>query len=999
MTDGLKRRDFLKIAGVGGAGATLTGCSTEGAEKLLPYVTAPEEITPGVATWYASTCNECSARCGLWVRTREGRVVKVEGNPDHPISRGGVCSRGHASLQGLYGPDRFTGPMARRNGQLEPITWEEAEQMLADRLSAADSSVFIGRPAGPSMEALVADFAAASGTDVVHYDGLADAPMREASRMAFGRNELPSFDLEGAHFVLSFGADFLETWDAPVSYTRQFAHSAGVDDHGEKARFVFVGPRLSLTGMNADEWMPTLPGSEGLLALAMANALSNGGQDAGPYSEIVSAYTPQTVAQQVGLSAEEIEDLAARFAEGPSVALGTGLVGQHRNATATNLAVLILNAVAGNVGTTVTYDGGDAAVPNYGDLVAAIQRMEQGVDVAMVRGCNPAYSTPAAAGFADAFSNADFKVSFATEMDETAALADLILPDTHFLESWGDARPKSNVYSLQQPTMRTVPGFGAKSTGDVLISVARNMGAELGESFLARIQAHWQDVQSMAADTRDFRTFWKDALKTGYVETGAEDSPVTLRTPDRALVFDVPNFDGGADDPVLVVYPSPRVGDGATNANRPWLQELPDPVSKITWSSWLEIHPATAETMGLRNGDIVTVNSPHGSVDVPVWLYPGVREDVVALAMGSGHTDAGRFANGQGVNAMALVPGDPEAVSGSTVLLGTRVTLTPTGGRHKLATIEGSSDQDDRNIVPAVAVAELGHAEEEDHEEDGHGPHQELQGVGGFVPVETGKDAAAYPMEGSQHGEYVEDATRWAMAIDLDKCTGCSACVTACQAENNVPWVGEQQTMMGREMHWLRIERYYEHVEATDADHLDVRFLPMLCQHCGNAPCEPVCPVYATYHSPDGVNQQVYNRCVGTRYCANNCPYKLRVFNWYRYTSEIPEPMNLQFNPDVTVRDNGVMEKCSFCIQRINDANNLATLEGRPVADGDVVPACQQSCPADAIVFGDAEDPDSAVSHAIHNERTYRVLDELINTQPGVHYLKKVTFHETEGGH
>jgi molybdopterin-containing oxidoreductase family iron-sulfur binding subunit len=340
-----------------------------------------------------------------------------------------------------------------------------------------------------------------------------------------------------------------------------------------------------------------------------------------------------------------------------------------------------------------------------------------------------------------------------------------------------------------------------------------------------------------------------------------------------------------------------------------------------------------------------------------------------------------------------LLPAVAEQPSGALVHLATRVALQPTGERMRLATIAGADTQHERNIAPAVALSALGHADEE-HDEDGHGPLQELQLGGGFVPVETEGDPQAFPLPGARYGDYGDPETpRWAMAIDLDKCTGCSACVVACQSENNVPWVGEDQVRMGRDHAWIRIERYYETVDASHAGPVDVRHLPMLCQHCGNAPCEPVCPVFAAYHTPDGLNGQVYNRCVGTRYCANNCPYKVRVFNWYTYT-DVPEPMNWQYNPDVTVRENGVMEKCSFCVQRIRDAQNVAALEGRGVHDGEVVPACQQSCPAEAIVFGNIRDAESRVAQVVANERTYRVLDELINTQPAVNYLKKVTFHE-----
>ena len=335
----------------------------------------------------------------------------------------------------------------------------------------------------------------------------------------------------------------------------------------------------------------------------------------------------------------------------------------------------------------------------------------------------------------------------------------------------------------------------------------------------------------------------------------------------------------------------------------------------------------------------------------------------------------------------------------------TKLGVAPAGGRRELASIAGSDTQSGRPITPAVSLASLG-AEPTDAEEGSHGPLKELQGVGGFVPIETGGRPEDFPLEGARHGEYGDEETpRWAMAIDLDKCTGCSACVVACQAENNVPWVGEGQVTMGRDMGWIRLERYYETVEAGYAGPLDVRVLPMICQHCGNAPCEPVCPVFATYHTPDGINTQVYNRCVGTRYCLNNCPYKVRVYNWYTYTDEepvreglghIPEPLNWQLNPDVTVRENGIMEKCSFCIHRIREHQDRAAVEGSRITDGQVIPACQQSCPAEAIVFGNIRDTQSRVAVASRDERAYRVLDELVNTQPAVSYLKKVTFHEVE---
>lgn len=1007
MTDGIKRRDFLKVLGVGGAGATLTGCSTESVERLIPYVVPPEDITPGVATWYTTVCDGCSAQCGMWVRTREGRAVKLEGNPEHPVSGGALCSRGHASLQHLYNPDRYTGPMIREGGSLRSATWEEAEALLAQRIQGAGGNVlFIGGHAGPTMNVLVDDFLAAIGGNRVEYEAVSDAPLREAARMAFGSETLPRYDMEQAGFLISFGDDFIETGASPVAYQRQYARMSAADEHGDKGKFVFVGPRLSLTGLNADEWIPIRPGGEAALALGMAGIIAQNGGDAGPYASVLATYDLRTAAQTSGVSEGTIRELAERFvSEGPGLALGPGVGGHHRGATGAHLAALILNAVAGSVGRTVHLDGGprSASAP-YADMEAAIRAMAGGqVGVVMVHGSNPAYSLPAASGFSDAFGSVGFKVSFASAPDETSAMADLILPDRHFLEAWGDSMPSAGVMALRQPVMQAVPHFDSKQTGDVLLSVASRNGQSLGgTTFYDFMRAHHEAGHDAAMG--DFEAHWRETLKTGVANMAAQEArpPAQLQAPDSAITFDMPSMDGDGDF-VLLVHPSPRFGGGEFS-NSPWMLELPDPVSKITWHSWLEMNPRAAEERGIREGDIVTVSSDQGSVDVPVWIYPGIREDAVALAMGGGHTDFGRWATGNGVNAMDLLPAVTEQPSGAMVTIATTVSVTPTGERRRIATVDGSQgDQHDRPIAPAVALADLGHAEE--HEEGGHGELQELQGVGGFVPVPAeGGAPGAFPLEGARHGEYAtaHEGPRWVMAIDLDKCTGCSACVTACQAENNVPWVGENQIIMGREMHWMRIERYYEHVDAAEASHLDVRFLPMLCQHCGNAPCEPVCPVFATYHTPEGVNAQIYNRCVGTRYCANNCPYKVRVFNWYRYTDEnVPEPMNWQWNPDVTVRTEGVMEKCSFCMQRIRDVENRAALEdGRDIRDGEIVPACQQGCSAEAIVFGNIRDPESRVSHVLANERTYRVFDELLNTQPAVNYLKKVTFHDVQsGGH
>jgi anaerobic selenocysteine-containing dehydrogenase/Fe-S-cluster-containing dehydrogenase component len=1003
MSEGIKRRDFLKVLGVSGAGAGMVGCSTDQVEKLIPYVIPPEEITPGVATWYSTVCGECPAACGVWVRTREGRAVKVEGNPHHPVSGGALCSRGHASLQGLYNPDRLAGPMRRdEDGEFQPIAWDEAEALLADRVQDAGADfVLVTRKEGPALGGLIEAVVEAVGGTRVEYEALSEAPLREATRMAFGQDAVPTFRFDEADLIFSFGADFLETWLSPVEHARGFARSTGVDEAHEKARFVFLSSRLSLTGQNADEWVPLRAGSEGVVALAIAHALVQRGADAGPYSDLIQAYDAQAAAAEAGIPAETIEELADAFqaAEAP-LAVGPGVAGQGANATATNLAVLILNAVAGSVGRTLHVTRSDLAAPAtpYRELADVIARMAEGqVSTLVLNNVNPAYSLPPGAGFREALGQVGFSVAITPQLDETAALCDLVLPDAHPLESWGDAHPRPGLWAIRQPVMQPVPHFDSRSSGDVLVRLVGRLGQDLGaETFHDYLRSRWSDLHAeLGSPGGTFEAFWREALRAGVVEVDAAAAQATaMQAPDRALTFDTPELDG--EGMALIVYPSPRFGDGR-GANKPWLQELPDPVSKLAWHSWVEVHPDTAEELGIRRGDMVRVSSPHGELEVPVYTYPGIRADTVAIAMGGGHENFGRFADGNGVNPMTLLPAAVEEPSGALAHLSVRVNLEPTGRRYRMASIEGSDQQYDRPIAPAVQLADLREGNIEPA--GGYPTRQELQAMGGFVPITTDAEPQDFPLPGARYGDYdPETNPRWAMAIDLDKCTGCSACVTACQVENNVASVGEDQLAMGRDLHWIRMERYYEQIDASQPGPVDIRFLPMLCQHCGNAPCEPVCPVYAAYHTPDGINAQVYNRCVGTRYCANNCPYKVRVFNWHRF-SEVPEPLNWQYNPDVTVRTEGIMEKCTFCVQRIRQTENQATLEGRTVGSDEVVPACQQSCPAEAIVFGNIRDPESRVYQVSNNDRTYRVLDVLINTQPAVNYLRKVTFHPVESIH
>jgi len=1003
----IKRRDFLKVLGLSGAGAGLAGCTQEQGQKLIPYLVRPEEIIPGVPNWYASVCQECPAGCGVHAKVREGRPIKIEGNPDHPVNTGRLCARGQASLQGLYNPDRITQPLLRVESEFEPITWEDAETMLADRIRAlsqsgdADRLYLFTDGNVSSLDNLFDTWMDAIGSsNRVTYESFDVEPLREANRLTFGQAEIPRYDLDQADLIISFGAGFLETWISPVQYARMFSSSQSFRD-GRKGRFVHLSPRLSLTGTNADEWVGVRPGSAMLVALAMARVLVAAGRAGGRASAIrplVEAFTPERVADATGVEAEKIERLAHEFADAPSsLALPPGVEMADRNATATHVAVNLLNYAAGNVGRTVRFGPNilrrrSAGVDRLTEVVSAMQ--SGSVDLALVHRVNPVHTLPAALGFTEALGNVGLVVSFASYMDETAAAADLILPDHTPLESWGDQEPEIGVRGLMQPTIN--PLFDTKHTGDVLMSLASRVGGSAAGRFQwpdyqAYLKDAWQAAHREFAPRNDFEEFWRAAVSRGGVWRDIGTQTVTINRAVSGVDFEEPVLFGDDTTPyTLVAYPSPNLYDGR-GANRPWLQELPDPVSKVVWNSWIEIHPEAAEALGVENGDILQITSPHGSINAPAFVYWGIRPDTVAIPIGQGHESYGRWARDRGVSPLRLLPSAADEASGSFAWLSTRVSLSVVERGGRLVRTQGSHDDLGREIAEIIPIAAAVEAEEHAQEEIRQHPE---------ARVETSEDADP------------KSPYRWGMAIDLSSCIGCSACVTACYAENNLPVVGEDLVAQGREMAWLRLESFYEHVEAgghgseTGGDDqgngshsgngtsaLHVVHLPMMCQHCGNAPCEPVCPVYATYHSAEGLNVQVYNRCVGTRYCSNNCPYKARRFEWFDY--EYPYPLNLQLNPDVTVREKGVMEKCTFCVQRIAAAKNMANAEGRDVMDGEVTSACAQTCPAEAIVFGNLRDPSSRVSQLARSGRAYHVLGEL-NTRPAVTYLRAVARESEE---
>ncbi len=977
----MDRRSFFKVIATSGAAAAASACShPPGA--LLSMVTPPEEVVPGVAAYFSTVCRECPAGCGIVAKNRDGRIVKLEGNPGFPGTAGALCIEGQAGLQGLYHPDRFRGALAGGKA----IPWDEAEKRVADKIGSLAKSgqgrkiaLVTGLESG-SLARLMDDWGRALGTRPrIAWEALGYESLRAANRAVFGRDAIPHYAIGESAYLLSFGADLLETWLGPLQHSVGFAQMHGFIN-GRAGTAVHIEPRLSMTAANADVWIRNAPGTEGLMALAMLKFLvDERWTEAGPAELSVlraaaGGVDVAAVASASGVPAETIKRLARDAAASRSaLAIGGGAAVTGSNATETQVAINLLNVALGAVPRLVRFgpDSVFGKVTPYAEMLALTDAMAKGeIEVLILGDVNPVFTMPPKSGFTEALAKVPLVVSLANRPNETASRATLVLPALHSLESWGDFSPEDGVIGLMQPTMGPVHIDGkpvaGKSTGDILLSIGRQVlgeeaskGPLKSESFEAYLKDEWKKLaKDLGAPS--FPDFWQAALERGGAWRGVPGATVALKSDVGRLPSGPAKLEGNGAH-ALLVYPSARFYDGR-GADKPWLQEAPDVMSQVTWDGWVEIPAETAARLDLKRGDLVKLTSPYGSIELPAYPSDSLHPAAVAVAMGQGHMYAGEYARGRGVNTGAnpvqLLGAPAESASGGLPYLSVKVELAKTGARRPLAIPQATQDQDHREIVQAVA---LGAARE-----------QELRGRA----PEHASHPSMYPAV--KYPEY-----RWGMTVDVDLCTGCQACVVACVAENNVPVVGKEQVAYGRDQHWLRLERWKE----GPADHPENFFLPMFCQHCEVAPCEPVCPVYAAYHTRDGLNAQIYNRCVGTRYCGNNCPYHVRRFNWFNYTW--PTPLDIQLNPDVTVRQLGIMEKCTMCVQRILKGKDHARREGRLVKDGEVLTACQQTCPTQAISFGNLKDGGARVSKLARSPRSYHVLEEL-GTQPAVTYLKKV---------
>ena len=947
------RRDFLTRMGFVLAASALAGCSRGAVQKAIPFLIKPEETMPGVATWYASTCGACSAGCGLLVKTRDGRPIKIEGNTESPLSGGGTCASGQATVLSLYDAERLKGPTWLG----VPVTWQDVDARIEERLRAAMAGrhnlvLLSGTIVSPSTRALIAEWKARVPTfRHVVYDAVSFSALRRATGACFAIDGLPHYRFDRATTIVGIEADFLGTWLSPVEFTRQYARRRRPDAAGVMSRHYQFEAGVSLTGTNADHRVPIAASQQGAVALAILRRVAiEAGVETGA-EEVDGAIDEGAVASAA-------EDLWRHR--------GASLVVSGSQDTATQIVVHAINALLGNIGTTVDIES--PSLQKQGDdrsLAQLVDEMERGdVHGLMLYGVNPAYDFPDAARFARGLESVALTISFADRLDETASLAHAVCPDHHFLEAWNDAEAVTASYSLAQPAI--APLLDTRAAQDSLL---KWLGKE--PDFYAYVREFWRShIHPTDARGRTFDELWDHALHDGVYHRDVPAAKTPPFRPSRAFTaawqsaaHEVAGQGRSSAAPAadryeLHLYETVAIRDGR-HANNPWLQELPDPVTKITWGNYLVLAPSLARRLGVESGDVVRMGIPDAQIELPAYVQPGQSPGTVSIALGYGRQHAGKVAYGVGANAFPLVTsfdGERQYHRGGVV-------LQKAGRSEPLATTQAHHSMEGRPIVRTTTLSAL-----------------------------LSEETEARPEAASLWADREGGPHRWGLAIDLNSCTGCSACVTACQAENNVPVVGRDEVLRGREMHWIRIDAY----TGGSEDHPETLVQPMMCQHCQNAPCETVCPVAATTHSSDGLNQQVYNRCIGTRYCENNCPYKVRRFNWFRYAQNEAFDFNMNnpvgrmvLNPDVTVRSRGVMEKCSMCIQRVQDGKLLAKQEGRSVADGDIKTACQQVCPADSIVFGDLNDPESRVARMRAGQRHYLVLDE-IGTKPNVGYLMKI---------
>lgn len=999
---GHSRRDFLKMMGFSVAAASLAACEAP-IRKAIPYVNKPVDVDPGIPNYYASSYVNGGDYCSIVVKTREGRPIKIDGNSLSSVTKGGTSAQVEASVLSLYDNYRLRGPkIGDKTSDWETIDNEISAKLGEIAGKGGQIRIVSNTVLSPSTKAAISKFTAKYPTaQHIQYDSISSYGIWKANEASFGAGFIPSYDFSKATTIVSVGADFIGTWLSPIEHSKQYASTREVsEEKREMSRHFQFESNLSLTGANADYRTMIKPSQEGLVVAQLYNFIAAKAGSAALSTGIENIANLEKAANELWEN------------RGKSVVVS--------GSNDKNVQVLVngINTMLGNYGATILPNnpvnfrqGNDEAMDAF------ITEVEGGkVDGIIFFNANPVYDHPRGEKLGAALKNVSLTVSTSSTEDETASASAYKAPDHHYLESWNDFEPKKNSFSLSQPAI--TPLFKTRQAQESFMVWAGEGEAD----YFAFVKENWRNwFYTKATTVLDFQSFWDKCLYDGVYEVTSTESAA-------------PSFNQGAVDSAasavaaaykasnngfeLVVYESSVMGSGS-QANNPLLQELPDPITKATWDHYVTISLKDATALGIENDSegntqLVKVSANGKSVTVAALVQPGQAPGTVGIALGYGRTKVGKVAENIGVSAYPLVALAAGSLNYSAY---SGVSMEKTTEPFQIAQTQIQGTYMGReSVVQESVLSEF----------------KTNPSAGRVNPLITQwdekVDASALSLwKGHEYKNH-----HWGMAIDLNTCTGCAACVVACNVENNVALVGKQEVINRREMHWLRIDRYYSsdgnpenYKEAEIAsENPEVVFQPMLCQHCNNAPCETVCPVAATTHSTEGLNQMTYNRCIGTRYCANNCPYKVRRFNWFKYHDnqqfyQANPAMNtdlgrMVLNPDVTVRSRGVMEKCSFCVQRLQAGKLTAKRERRPLQADEVNVACAASCTTGAIVFGDMNNPESRISKLLKiskdekgasafdkkvgNPRAYRVLED-IGVKPNIFYLTKIRNKDEAKGH
>ncbi len=971
---GTSRRDFLKLMGFSVAAASLVACEAP-VRKAIPYLNKPEDIDPGIPNYYASSYAEDGVYASILVKTREGRPIFIEGNKLSSVTSGSVNARAIASVLDLYSKERLVGPMIKG----EKADWEKVDTDLISQLQSISSTggkiALVSKSNfSPSSRKIRQEFISKFSTaEEITYDVNSAFGIIKANQAMFGKAMIPSYDFSKAQIIVGINADFLGTWISSVEFSSQYAKTRKLGKSKKNmSRHYQFESLMSLTGANADYRTKIRPSEEATVVKAIYDGLSGG---------------------SVNKDFNNLSKVVAELKKN----IGNALVVCGSNDPNIQMVVIQINQMLGSYGKTINTD-----IPMYnrkGDdekMSKFISDLGKGIYGAVLfLNCNPVYDHPNGAKLAEAITKTQLSVSTSLTVDETAAVCNYNCPSHHYLESWNDVEPKKGHLSLIQPTI--TPLFSTRQTESSLMKWAGIEG-----DYYDTIRNYWKEnFYSYSNGFLSFNDFWDRSLHDGVFEFKSSDYLSAFDSQDESSEATNDISDAlsqiaskkALTEPELLVYEGINIGSGA-QGNNPWLHECPDPITKVCYDNYASISITMAKENGLSQGDLIKVSSNGYSVELPVLIQPGQVNGVIAVAYGYGRTNAGKVGNGLGKNAYPFITAKKGFLNNFSP-----VSFEKTGGTYKLAQTQTHETVMGREFVIQEAVLS---------------DFQKNPTAGKFSPKITTYEGKVAPEAISLWKGHKYPNHHWGLAIDLNSCTGCSACVVSCFSENNIPMVGKDEVIRRREMHWMRIDRYY----STDADTEDksvsgyrkmedasdnpqVVFQPMMCQQCNNAPCETVCPVAATTHSSEGLNQMTYNRCIGTRYCANNCPYKVRRFNWFKYHDNKQFVENIAMNndlgkmvlnPDVTVRSRGVMEKCTFCVQRIQAGKLAARRDKRKVEDGEITTACAAACPTEALVFGDMMDPNSRITNLLKEEnkdRSYQVLEDL-RVLPNVTYFRKV---------